>query len=137
MRECSKCGRQMPMENRPGPKRKMCQDCSPSRPRRKSDGVVEVAVSPVMSAAPGSVFEATRAELHAAGTANSALGMTALALAERIDSGEEKGAGLASLAKQFESVMRSCGPKAEQADDPLQRLLNRDELSQRRERRSS
>jgi hypothetical protein len=63
--------------------------------------------------------------------------MTALAMAERIDSGEEKGAGLASLAKQFESVMRSCGPKADQADDPLQRLLNRDELSQRRERRSS
>lgn len=130
MRICSKCGADMPMENRRGPRRKMCERCSPSRPRRKEKPTATV----VEVVGVGGVVDATRAELQAAGTINSALGQSALALADRIDSGQEKGAGLASLAKQHAALLQACAPQSEEAVDPLQQILARDELAQRRDR---
>lgn len=121
----------MPIENRRGPRRKMCHRCSPSRGEKSKPTATILATVEV-----GNVVEATRAELQAAGAMNTALGQSALALARQIDSDDEKGAGLASLAKQHAALLTACAPKAEDAADPLQQILNRDELAQRRDRRS-
>ena len=132
MRICAKCGGDMPLENRRGPRRKMCERCSPSRARVKDQPVATfLDVHEV-----GSVTEATRLELEAAGATPTALGQSALALARQIDSGDEKGAGLASLAKQHAALMLACAPKVDESADPLQQILARDELAQRRDRLS-
>lgn len=122
----------MPLENRPGRPRKMCDRCSPSRPRRKDQPTATL----VETVGVGCVVDATKAELQAAGTINSALGQSALALARQIDSGDEKGAGLASLAKQHAALLMACAPKVDESADPLQQILARDELAQRRDRLS-
>ena len=122
----------MPLENRRGPRRKMCERCSPSRARRKEKPTATILESVEI----GGVVAATKAELQAAGALSSALGQSALALAEQIDSGTEKGAGLASLAKQHAALLQACAPKVQESVDPLQQILARDELAQRRDRLS-
>ncbi len=131
MRVCAKCGADMPLENRRGPRRKMCQRCSPSR------GAKSKPVATILERVEvGCVVDATKAELQAAGAMGTALGQSALALARAIDSGDERGTALASLAKQHAALLMACAPKAEEASDPLQQILARDELAQRRDRLS-
>lgn len=108
----------------------MCVDCSPSKPKRARAKALADLPAPV-----GSCFDAAKAELSAAGALESTMGQTALRLAARIDSGEDTGAGLAALARQLQSCMTQIAAPAAELD-PLEKLLARDELSERRERRS-
>lgn len=132
MRTCEKCHGPLDLTNRRGRPRKFCDSCKPSRPR-----VVEKPTATILDTTPiGCVADATRAELLAAGTLDSALGQSALLLAEQMDSREVLGAGLASLAKQHAALMMACAPKQREEVDPLQAILGRDELAQRRDRLS-
>lgn len=82
----------------------------------------------------GSCLDAAKAELAAAGATDSVLGQTALRLAARIDSEQDTGNGLAALARQLQACMNQIAAPAAELD-PLQQLLARDELTERRERR--
>ena len=76
----------------------------------------------------GGVFAATRSELEAAGRAESALGLTALALAERIDAKLDSGSSLAALAARLEATLATAMKGAEKSDAL-------DELARRRAQR--
>lgn len=130
MRVCAKCGVTMPMENRRGPRRKMCETCSPSRPRKVSD-------HPKSSPAKGATTVLAAVTHDLAGALHTTMGQTALALARRIDAGKDQGAGLASLAKRLQSVMAAAAPRPDQEMSPLQELRARDELAQRRDSNAS
>lgn len=130
-RNCAKCGTSLPVETGRGRKRKMCAACSPSRPRKKAAPVRSV----VAATAAINVVGAVRSELDAAGTAGTAAGQTALQIAAAIDSGEERGAALAALAKQLNATMVVAVGKSEPDADPIQQL--RDELAARRDGRSA
>lgn len=130
MRVCAKCGVTMPMENRRGPRRKMCETCSPSRPRKVSD-------RPMSRQTKGATSVLAAVTRDLAGSLHTTMGQTALALARSIDSGDEQGAGLASLAKQLQSVMAAAAPRPDQEMSPLQELRARDELAQRRDGNAS
>lgn len=132
MRTCEKCGKTLPLEVRRGPKRRKCADCAPSRPRK----VEKPRVKPVAATQkPSNCVEATRIALRESGQEHAPLGFAVLALAARIDSGEEVGAALASLVKQYGASIASLSPQAAVEMDPLQKLLSGDELAVRRERR--
>lgn len=136
MRNCP-CGEPLPLETRRGPRRKFCTTCRPPRIKGETTATKR-RTEPVLPAPIGGCLDAARAELTEAGAMDTTSGRAILALAARIDSGDETGSALASLVAQLEKSLRPLKVQ-EVEDDPLQRLLSRsgDELSQRRERRSS
>jgi hypothetical protein len=75
---------------------------------------------------------ATRAELVEAGRVDSALGAAVLILAARIDAGNDTGAGLASLTRQWRDTLAAATAHAADVASPLDRM--RDELAARRQR---
>lgn len=77
------------------------------------------------------VRAAALVELGAVGRESTALGATALALAERIDSRVDTGAALASLAKQLQATLEAATAGTAKAVSPL------DELRLHREKRLS
>lgn len=126
MRKCSKCGADLPLQTGRGRRRKMCEMCAP--PRRRQ--------APAQTTAPtasgGSLTEAVRAELDAAGLLGTAGGFQALALAQRIDADQEPGAALAALNKELRAQMNALGAaETEPVADPV------DELKARRAGRSA
>jgi hypothetical protein len=70
----------------------------------------------------GTVQTAVTAELELAGRLSSALGQASLALARRIDSGEDNGSALAACARQLALTLESATRGAKFADDPLDEL---------------
>lgn len=79
----------------------------------------------------GSLRVATLVELTAAGRAGTALGVAAVSLAARIDSGADTGSGIASLAGRWQALMTQALANATVAADPL------DEFTQRRQAKAS
>lgn len=83
---------------------------------------------------PYSQEQLTIQELEAAGRLDTALGMSCVILARRIDSNHrETGSGVAALVRQLEASMRSATVNAHASEDPVQRA--KDELAARRQRR--
>lgn len=68
-----------------------------------------------------------RAELAELDRQDTPLGRTALALAARLDAGQDSGASMAALAKQLRETLSAATDGAKVAADPL------DELRRRRE----
>lgn len=94
--------------------RKSRQFCSDACRKRASRGnVIAIARQPKRQAAPsrGSVQVATRTQLDEMGFSESPLGSLALALAERIDVGNETGAATAALARELRATMESIESK--------------------------
>lgn len=77
-----------------------------------------------------SLVAATRAELEHTGRVDTALGQSALALAQRVDAGSsEPGSSFAALVREHRAVLAEAVKDAETAADPL------DEVRARRERK--
>lgn len=96
--------------------RKSRQFCSDACRKRASRGnVIAIARQPKRQAASGSargsVQVATRTQLDEMGFSDSPLGSLALALAERIDVGNETGAATAALARELRATMESIESK--------------------------
>lgn len=117
IRTCSKCGAGLPLESGRGRRRKMCESCSPSRPRRKPEAAP--AAKSAAAAPVGCVFDATRAVLADAGVTDSPMGQAALVLAEEIDSRQHPLSQVASAVKQLESALTAAlAPVADAQDRP-------------------
>lgn len=82
-------------------------------------------VSPAQPTPAGSVRSTTLAELTAAGRADTALGQTALVLAERLDARADTGSAIASVAKQLQSTLEAAVADATLAVNPLDELRAR------------
>ena len=80
---------------------------------------------------PRSVSAAVRAELARVNKSDSSLGLAALALAKRLDEGDDPGSAMAAMAKELRVVMNELLARAPAVADPV------DELRKRRERRLS
>ena len=83
----------------------------------------------------GPVAVATRRELDAGGRLESMLGQAALALAARLDSRQDTGAGLASVTKELRSTMGAALAGVVDKDSAVMKM--RDELAARRGRHSA
>ena len=114
--KCSKCGGPL-QRNGQGRPRKRCEKCAP--PRGKA---ALVALTPQPRE---SVRDATLAQLTEAEREGTTLGVTALALAGRIDSGQDSGSALAALAKQLESTLESATKGANVVASPMDELRAR------------
>lgn len=121
---------------------RFCSAACRQRAHRGAATTAEPAPSPlepgVLTATPsgqGRVASATARALDEVNRVDTALGQAALALAERIDSGKDTGAGLASLNREWRAtlVVATAGAGAEQS--AIDRA--RDELAARRARRGA
>lgn len=115
-RVCAVCGAALPLQHGRGGRRKMCEHCSP--PRRRGPAMAP-AVALVPTPAPdgltvSDVTTATVAELQRLGQADSVAGVMAVALAKRIDSGQEPGGALAQLVKAHRDTMATAYAAAHQ-----------------------
>ena len=113
-RQCDSCGTTYE------PKRSNSRYCSGRCRTRASrsgrNGARVVPLAPVVAEVPvGSVVDATRAELEAAGRAESPMGMAALALAARIDSQQDTGSGLAAAVRALGETLAAALKGAEAA----------------------
>jgi ABC-type transporter Mla subunit MlaD len=91
-------------------------------------GVLPAPAEPEM----GEVESALLEELAAVDRTKTSLGRAALALARRVDSGRDTGAGMASLVKQLAATSKDAVADVKSAASPLDRM--RDELAERRSR---
>jgi len=110
MRTCTKCGTVLPLQSGKGRRRTLCEACSP--PRRRSAPPLRPVAGALAPA--GGVAAAVAAELAEIGMSDGHLGRLALALAERIDTGQEPGAALAALTRQLRDTMHAARAAAPQ-----------------------
>ena len=115
MRTCAKCGADLPLESGRGRRRKMCQTCSPSKPRKSNNPaqISDVAAAPV-----GSVLAATRAALTRSGGLGTPMGQAALVLAARIDDANEPLAAITQATKQLAATLTPMAQPAAETSDP-------------------
>lgn len=125
LRACDFCGAEYSAV-RPGSRfcgatcRKRSSRAGGSRPPPAAAVVLPVATG---GGAVLSLYDATLAELTAAGRAESALGRSALLLARRLDGAvREPGMGMAALAKQHEQTLAGAVRGAARAADPVDEL---------------
>lgn len=102
-RNCANCAGPMPLESGRGRRRKYCETCKPSRPRRKPDP--PEAVVRVVNADPGSVWKATRQALTEANALSHPMGQAAMVLARRLDDDREPVSALAQATKQLGAAL--------------------------------
>lgn len=74
---------------------------------------------------PHTITEATRRKLAEVGREHSPMGMTALALAGKLDRGEDSGSGMAALARQLAATIQEATRDAKQQASPLDELRAR------------
>lgn len=113
-------------------KRSSSRFCGSTCRARKSTGAVVPMRPPPEVPAPDrpSLAESVRAELRAADAESSGLGVSALLLAERIDSGQDPGSSLAALNRELRATLAEA--TRGQVRSGLATL--RDELAERRAR---
>ena len=111
-----------------------CSDKCRKRTKRAGADVVELLEAP-LDPRVGPIAAAAAVELAAAGRLESALGLTALALATRLDhGGMETGSAYASLSKEFEAKMAAATRGAGRSSAPE---VLQDELAARRARQGA
>jgi hypothetical protein len=121
-RNCDRCGNAYEAQR---PTSKYCGSTCRARASRlpATADPPDAHDSPLVAAGP--VEAACRAELLAAHRIDAAAGRAALALAARIDAGNETGAGLASLSKEFRAALTQALLNAKKAPDALDQLRAR------------
>lgn len=102
-RVCDVCGGPLPLQTGRGGRRKRHPECSKPRTRARPSPVPLEPRTEREEAA--SVYETTRRAIDEVGVSADPLASLALALASRIDSGQEPGAALASLSKQLRDTL--------------------------------
>lgn len=118
-KECAACGREY------AAKRAASKYCSDTCRKRAQRGVRKAPVatsSSPQSDGPGPLEAAAIAELEEAKRLDTVLGQSALALASRIEAGQDTGAGLASLVKQLQTTIAAAVEGANQDADPVDEL---------------
>lgn len=100
---CRKCENPLPVQEGPGRRRTMCVDCSPKDRRDRVVKAVTTLPSPALSGA-GSLVEATRTALEAAGKTDTAEGALTLYLAAQLDAGAHTGSQTAALSREFRAA---------------------------------
>lgn len=131
-RQCDVCGAQLPLQTGRGGRRKRCQTCPrPPRNRAKAQTWTPAAIlkPPTDLDTPQPTCEKTRAMLLAAGVWDHPMAAVAMALATRIDSGQEPGTALASIAGRLQDVLAALQAAAAEAEpaepDPLDEIRAR------------
>lgn len=135
LRSCDVCGRQYEA------KRMSSKMCGPTCRKRASRGAAPTTgtvialgnASVEVGSMAGAVESTTRQVLAEVERVDTPLGQSALAMARRVDTGGDTGAGLAALIKQLEATLRSATSGSREDASPLDRA--RDELAARREMR--
>lgn len=104
MRVCDVCGGPLPLQTGRGGRRKRHAECSKPRTRARLSPV-PLEPRPEREGAAASVYETARRAIAEVGLTADPLASLALALASRIDGGQEPGAALASLSKQLRDTL--------------------------------
>lgn len=127
-RQCNQCSKPFEAQR---PTAKFCGGTCRKRAQRVGGAVPPVPVAVANAAAGEDLISAVRAELEAAGRANSSLGMQAIRLAARM--GEfDTGSSLAALSKELRGVMAAALHNVGVAADPVDELqVKRDAKRQR------
>lgn len=100
-----------------------------SRSRKRGEVVTPFPAVPVAAPTGGAVVLATTARLDTAERLDTPLGRAAVALAERIDSGQDHGAAVAAMVRELRATLGEALEGAPRQSDVV------DELQERRERR--
>jgi hypothetical protein len=130
-RTCEVCGELLPLQTGRGGRRKRCATCPRpprNRTRPKAWTPAEILKPPSDLDSPGPTCERTRAFLLAADVWTHPMAAAAMALAERIDSGQEPGTALASLAGRLQDVLNGLQAAASSEPappDPLEEIRER------------
>lgn len=105
------------------PSSRFCSDTCRKRNQRSPQSGPVAAEVPAGAVVGGSVTEATRAELEAAGRAGTAVGQVALMLAARLDvNTRETGMGLAALVRAHSTAKAEALRGAQVTADPVDEL---------------
>lgn len=128
---CTACGKPIPPQTRPGRPRTKCEECSPSRPRRKH---APAPLAPVEPQGAGHNERVVRDRLGALGRLDTVPGAAALDAAVALDAGGVTGSARAALLKEMRTAAAEAGKGASMPGGILGGL--RDELAQRRGRRA-
>lgn len=121
-KQCASCGR--PFEA----KRQAAKFCGDTCRKRAQRGPAQLSavpdVDPPEDPVGGKLTKATTAELEAAGRLESALGVAALTIAQRIDGFGlmDTGAGVAALIKEHRAALAEAVKDAEQTADALDQI---------------
>lgn len=127
-RDCASCG--VTFTSRSS-RARYCSDACRSRDRYQRVKVTGLTTTPTrLDVEPVGLADAVLRELRAIGRDRSSSGITALAIARRIDDGTESSAGLAALARELRAVMADA---TAQADDDTPSVV--ETLRVRREQR--
>lgn len=106
--DCRKCHATLPVQEGPGRKRTMCESCSP-RDRRdrtvKSVPALSGAALALATIPVGSLTDATRTTLTAAGKVETAEGALALYMAAQLDAGRHTGSQTAALGREYRAAL--------------------------------
>jgi hypothetical protein len=132
-RQCDECGKTYTAKS---PRSKFCRPACRSRAHEKR--AVAAVVDEIQVGAPveGGIAEATIGELERLRKQDSPMGRVAVALARRIDAGEDVGSSMAAAAKELRAILESLAAQAPQAADPVTKLrVVRDDV--RRPRRGA
>lgn len=127
-RECDFCGTGYVARS---PRSKFC---TPKCRRRAHDRrAAGEAPEPVVvdDETPGPVLAAALAELEGAGVASTTLGRAALALARRLDAGEDVGSSMAAASRELRTLLELLTGDAQGERDPIDELKARREAAQR------
>lgn len=121
---CASCGKPLTTTNK---RARYCDStCRANGAKRRAKGVPELRPEPTpTSATTGGVHAATLEELTAAAREGTALGRAALALAARIDAGEDTGSALAAAVKQLQVTLAEAVKGAQIAATPMDELRAR------------
>lgn len=126
-RACVACGASFEAQ------RETARYCSPKcRKRGSRGGLTGVVVEPpAPRVATGAVVKAARTRLLEAGVLDTMEGQAALLIAERMESGNDTGSGIAALNRELAATVDRALSQQAAAADPM------DELRARRERRNA
>lgn len=129
-KKCAKCSGPMPPHVGPGRPRTVCFTCRPSRAKAAPAAPAAAVTAPAMlEVQAGGLYEATLRELSDSGIPHTAEALAVLALARRIDAGEDTGSGLAAMVKQWHASKAQAMQGVAVPNDPV------DELRSRRDRK--
>jgi len=126
-RPCDVCGESYEAQRKTS---KYCSSrCRVSAQRGASDVPVAV-IPPADASETGDLETATAAELREVERDHSPLGLAAIALARRVDTGRDTGSGMAALVRQLGATLTLAKAGIEAGQTPLDRA--KDELAARR-----
>ena len=124
-RTCSDCGGPLPKRTGGGRPRIFCENCSPSRRRKKPERVTPLPAIVTTEPQGNSCEAATREALESVDRVDTPMGQAALALARAVDSGQESGSGLAAVVARLDATIASATSDVRAHGDAVDDLMAR------------